>query len=211
MYSIQAIESTFTSLIQATQLPNFTVELYGWNRMKDDKSDPEMITFAQADNNYTVMSRTNQKIGCFTADVKNWDNQCYKAKMDCQKEEVGIGMRVYQPKRWGEHPMYLTMIDFNPGLTEQNRHTIAFWKEIESKYKGRKLYLFNSGNAHHALMDILMDDQGHYEWMSMLANHEEVVDQKWVRFANAHEHGGVIRTTTGRTRPQPKLWKWVNL
>lgn len=217
MYSIQAIENAFTSLLQPNQLPKFTVELYGWNRTKDDKSDPEIISFGQSDDDGSYddaakpVSRTNQRIGCFTADVKNWDNQCYKAKMQCQKEEVGIGMRVYEPKRYGEHPMFLTMIDFNPGLTEQNRHTVAFWKDIESNYKGRKLYLFNSGNAHHALMDVLMDEYSHYEWMNMLANHEEVVDQKWVRFANAHTHGGVIRTTAGRTRPQPKLWKWVNL
>jgi hypothetical protein len=211
MYSIQVIESTFTSLIQANQRDKFVVELYGWNRTKDDKSDPEIIAVAEDQDDYAFVSRTNQKIVSFLADVRGWDSECYRAKIECQKEEVGIGMLVYYPEYSGGRPMYMTMIDFNPGLAEQNRHTLAFWKDIQHKYKGRKLYLFNSGNAHHGLMDILMDDQGHREWLNFLENHEQVVDQKWVRFARAHEHGGVIRTTAGKNRPQPKLWKWVNL
>lgn len=226
MYSIQTLESVFTSVVQPAHLKKFSIELYGWNRTKEDKSDPEMIPvnpslFTQVGVNYDgspkTTSVTNQKIGMFGADVPNWERQCYQAKMNIQKEEVGIGMRVtpvIYPDVWSstrDETMYLSMIDFNPGLDKSNRHTLSFWEAMEGRYPGKKLYLFNSGNAHHALMNTLMDECGHAEWMQFLSQHEEVVDQKWVKFAGQHSHGGVIRTTSGRYRPQPKLWKWVNL
>jgi hypothetical protein len=217
MYSIQFIENTFTALVRSTMRSKFNIELYAWNRTKEDKSDPEMINLSQDDADAyghlvnSKVSRTNQQVGCFAGDVNNWDNQCYRTKVDVQKEEVGIGMRVYNPNPYHEEPMYLAMIDFNPGLGTDNRYTRDFWKDIQKHYTGRKIYLFNSGNAHHALLDTIHDQSAHEEWMSMLLQHEEVVDQKWVKFANAHSHGGVIRVTAGKTRPQPKLWKWVNL
>lgn len=220
-------------------LPKFNIELYAWNRTKDDTSDGEftkqdvdyqgnpkirasspplhassftqMLARANRYPHAVSKSVTNQQIGCFTADVSGWDQQCYRARVDSSKQEVGIGMRVHGKHVYSNDVMYLAMIDFDPGLCADNRHIRAFWKDIGERYAGRKLYLFDSGNAHHALLDTIHDERAHAEWMETLSRHEEVVDQKWIKFANAHPHGGVIRVTSGKTRPQPKLWKWVNL
>lgn len=218
MYSIQMIERIFKSMVGIHNQSKFNIELYGWNRTKDDKSDPEMVkttglTKVDAYGRTAMVSSTNQYIASFKSDVPNWDYQCYRAKLDCQKQEVGIGMLVQRPKTLAKYynHAYLAMIDFNPGLNSQNRHVLSFWKDMEKTFPGRRVYLFDSGNAHHGMMDTLFDTNSHRDWMDFLRRHQEVVDQKWVQFASHHDHGGVIRMTAGTRRPQPRLWKWVNL
>jgi hypothetical protein len=208
MYSVQVIENTVKSIIHTPHISKLEIQLYGWNRIKENKNDSKILFNAEKT---AYESSINQHVGSFAADIINWDTQCQIARKQHHREEIGIGMRISPIQNWADRPMYLTMIDFNPGLEKQNRHTVTFWQDIQSKYQGHKFYIFNSGNAHHGLLDIIMDDIEHYDWLAFLYEHEEVVDQNWVRFAQKHDNGGVIRTTSGTTRPQPKLWKWVNL
>jgi hypothetical protein len=234
MYSVNTIQNVVTSLLPHALLKECHVQLHAWNRTKDDVSDAEFqesphddfdddpvflpygsVRWSTRSTPIANPSITNQKIGEFSVDIPDWDRQCYIAKHDANKEEVGIGLCIFEaPLQWDPaatyDSIYLAMIDFNPGLMTLNRHTHNFWKDCAVRLAGHKIWIFDSGNAHHAIINRLHANEAHSEWLSFLASHEEVVDQKWVKFAQSYSHGGVIRVTEGRTRPKPKLVKYIN-
>lgn len=216
MYSIQVIENVVKAHIPSRKHPDFRMQYFAWNRTKDDKSDPEIDvgTFTKTDPRGYIhtVSKTNQDVGYFTLDNQNWDYHCYLVRQNVQKQELGIGMKIDDHRTYDIYSsLYLPMIDFEPGLMVQNRHTLSFWKQLSGLYPGKRFYLFDSGNAFHGLLDCLQSIRENTEWREFLSEHEEVVDQKWIRFASMHSHCGVIRTTNGKRRPQPKLLKWINL
>lgn len=239
MKSIAFIQSLVTSLLPAHQLKHVQVNLFGWNRTKDGRSEAEFTKmlpkpkkrFSRYGGDGWCDSATNsQAYGSFKADCLNWekvvrDHHKVGVQFDRDsewgysdeqvasmlKEEVGIGAKL---DMFNTHePLYIPMIDFEPGLMMTNRHTKLFWEELQKYADDCRLYLFNSGNSHHGVLNRLMDSQTYCDWLQFLSEHEEVVDQSWVEFARAYysEHAGVIRITEGKTRPCPTLLKWVNL
>jgi hypothetical protein len=220
MHSIKFLEN-----MVKTQLPQhlhslYKIQLYAWNRTKEDKSDPENVpSFTQVDEfGYPVRitgapatSLSNQYVNSFTVDCINWDFLCYQTWKASKKHELGIGSELIPAShnRWYQQ-CYIPMIDFNPGLETVTRHTRDFWNFMSSAYKGNTFYLFNSGRAHHGILNKLFDADGISTWLTQLQDFE-CVDQKWVKYASDYPHSGILRVTPGYNRPQPRLWKWVNL
>jgi hypothetical protein len=242
MKSIAMIQAMVTSLIPNHMLKHMMLTVYGWNRFKDGRSNGEFINIGEdvKDHNlipkrwirhgYHGSSCTNQAYGHMHTDELNWESTIrdlkvgkhlfadYEGWADTHeqiqaklKEELGIGARIKDLAHGND--LFIPMIDFNPGLMMTNRHTKGFWQALSEKYADKRLYLFNSGNAHHGVLNTLMDQQQYMEWMTFLYEHAGVVDEKWVTFAMDFEteHFGVIRMTEGKTRPAPTLLKWVNL
>lgn len=210
MNSIGFIENLAKKSLSSTIHKETYINIYAWNRTKDDKSDPDLIWTASR-NTYPVeekQSRSNQRIGSIPISAVNWDFLVKQARTVSGKQEAGIGALVESDTG---NSLYLPFIDFNTQLKQQDRFTYAFWKDITAKYPRKKLYLFNTGSSYHGVLDCLMDIHEIYNWFTFLIFHQEVVDQKWVKFAETYDHMGVLRTTSGLTRPEPKLWKWVNL
>lgn len=221
MRSIDMIENLVKSILPKHTLPKLYLGVHAWNRTKEDKSDPEMINQTDAYGNVIgqmprPVSRTNQMIAKLALDINSYEWFIRREKANSGKHEAGIGAAVYTTERtrlWGSNSisLYMGLIDFNPGLTEDNRHTRSFWNDMYKNYSGKRLYVFNTGNAHHGVLNTVLDYNGIIQWMNILEKHEEVVDQKWVRFALNHDHMGVLRTTSGYNRPEPKLLKYINL
>jgi hypothetical protein len=132
-------------------------------------------------------------------------------------EEAGFGSRVWDvTDTWGKSRLYLPLIDFAPGargigLDPPGRVANAFWAGLAERFPGKRMYVFDSGNGYHGLVESLMDVYTYRSWNDFLRE-QEVVDQKWLSRALKAPYGGVLRVTTGRdNRPEPKLCRWVNL
>lgn len=115
----------------------------------------------------------------------------------------------------GNIDLHIPCIDFNKGLEKVNIATNTFWDTMRQFYPNRKLYLMDSGSAHHGIMNALFTSAEINAWFDRLST-LKIVDQGWVSMsldvqASRIWRSQIIRTTSGPGRPEPKLWKWVNL
>lgn len=155
-----------------------------------------------------------------TVSAKNYDRFIYNHKVSSKLPAAGVRTLLMVDNyykatinKYSCMEMFVPCIDFLPGLDKNTREVKEFWDAISQKYPGKKLYLFESGSAHHGYMNCLMDKNTNPNWWSFLTKHK-IVDQSWVDrsfdLVSRHYHQ-VIRTTASPIRPEPKFWKWVNL
>lgn len=234
MYSIDYLERA----IQWLRPTGLSVELYAWNRINKESIVPQTkTTFNQiqqaVQNTATsyglhlpppvpvggwrvspflpgpapdVSIAENQWKISFSSRINGWERIVHKTRVDNNRDEVGIGSFL-------GYDSYLPFIDFEPGLFVVNQYTEKFWRELSKLFMNKKIYIFNSGNAYHGIVESIVSlDFWYKEYLPFLHNNNSVVDLKWINFAEKHNHKGVLRVTNGKNgRITPRLVKWVNL
>ncbi len=132
--------------------------------------------------------------------------------------ELGLQNNFFTPDGgWGirrDH-VELPFIDFKGReLLSGTRHDSQFWDFLKKKFPGKKIYIFDSGNSYHGIVECALDSDTWYSWKVDLENfcHQvqdedrPVVDTAWVG------HGAnILRFSSGLQRPQPYLKCWINL
>lgn len=206
--SIETFEWFVKNHFPKTVHDRVAVEVYGWDRVPAGKAA------------YGIQS----PIASFPIAATGWYDLCDRHRKYAAPaagpwstpkiyEEVGIGAKLveFDNMHWTSVVRgYLCFVDFLPGLEKGGRAVDAFYEALE-RIKGRKFYVFDSGSAHHGFLNLLTDLNDHSMWLQFLKAHPQVVDQKWVKFADNNTHGGVLRISQGRSRPVPRLTRWVNL
>jgi hypothetical protein len=223
-FSAETIESFARSALPQRVHSKLTVDVVAYDRWRPDPDEPEL---KEGDPYAHPQRRRTWKM---SLDAIGWhaiadqyrkfpspkddDIFCGMEQPDQPYEEAGISGRIWD----GNNLLYFPFVDFAPkarGIGDSSgsdRYSNAFWEELARLYPNRRFYVFDSGNSFHGLLCAVLSLQEKMQWSSFLWRHRErITDEKWITRSNHEDFGGVLRITAGKTRPVPRLKRWVNL
>lgn len=93
-------------------------------------------------------------------------------------------------------------------LSKNTYEGIKLWQAFEKFYKNKKVYIFESGNAKHMIVDHLCEKGQFQKFLKHLVDNDvRKADLRWVK--HSLNGSAVLRVTSGQeNRPEPYLDNW---
>jgi len=189
------IENLVQSSIPLEVQEKYTINFISYNRIVGEVHDD----YFEKNN--------NKKTETYHAYEKDWDSLIHILKYSSDHDEAGyVNMLRHVGPRGhiSNEDLYIPIIDFAPDLDEIDNINLS---KLLKPFSGNKIYIYDSGNSYHGILDKILDFKDYKSWLSLLKD-SDFVDQKWLEMATNNYFGNfqqVLRTTSGLNRPEPKF------
>lgn len=133
-------------------------------------------------------------------------------RQDSKYPELGFSMYVHDPDVNTNRSDFLCIPCLDTSVKDIScRATLAnkkLWEALDKFFPNKKVYVLDSGNAKHLIVDALCEKSIFNNFLSsLIEDNVRSADLKWAKYAlDSH---AVLRVTSGQNgRPEPKLDCW---